>query len=285
MEKKEDNFEISQGEQTDDLEEPKYSFGTDPAMVSILEAIHKYKFDVIAINIWTLARNLIDKDKSIDDNLAKLIENIEGITDSLSFTFGNVNIIKNPCVYFYLYNYSIKVPDMFLRTSNNEQKKLIKEVCSQYYKYNTSSDKKELKTFKHDNLNVIIDISQRNNFSYKTMTTVISSIPNRHKVCLLTHLPLDCHIFYSFETVVVRSHTGEVCDRIRYGETVFGIKVPFIKELHVLLGDKETLKGVFHHKTKKELLERAEAAKWSLWSSFKIEKEISYLYKLPYRLP
>lgn len=272
----------------EDLEivDPTYSFGTDPAIISIIKLINQNSVDCVCINIWTLIRNVFNKDTKIDENLNKLINNIDMLLSNLSFVYGSNSNIKNPFIYFYMYRYDSLIPTLYLRETNSQIKKLLKEVSSQYYKYSMTTQKTELKTFKYDNLNVIIDLTQKiNSVSYVLMNGVISSIPNKHKVALLTHIPLDAHIFKNFDTVVVRSHSGEVCDQKRYGEIVFGINVPFIKELHVLLGDKEIIKGVFHHKTKKELIDRATNAKWHMWSSVKIRSEISNLYKLPYNLP
>jgi len=272
--------------ETDELVDPIYSFGTDPAMTSIIQLIHKKHVDVVAINIWTLARNVMDKEKDIDENLEMLIENITAIVSNLSFTFSNVNVIKNPFVYFYMYSYDQGVPDTYLRKSESEQKKLLFNLCNQYYKYQIGSTKKELSTTKYDNLNVVTDVTKNNREpSYRSMIKVISSCTNRHIVALLTHMPMDAHIFQNFDTYMVRSHTGEVCDRRRYGNIVFGLDIPFNKSVHVLLGDKETVKGFLQRKTKTEMIDRSKSAMWHQWTLSKIETEIGYVYSLPYKLP
>lgn len=274
-------------ETSDEVPEYKFSYGTDPAITTIITSIRTHEIDVIAINIWTLIRNLISSDVDISNIVEELKSNIENITIDIAAEYINNSHIKNPHLYFYMYNYVSEIPDIYKRISNSKSANLLKEAGREYYRdfIGKQPIKKETIYTVHDNLNLIIDVSQEVKVPYVKVSRMILAMANKHRVFILTHLPLDVHVLSNFKGSVIRSYTGALVSPVEYSEAIFKIRTSFSKKLHVLLGDGEVIKGSLSIKDKKDLYNRAKNARWHLWSGYKLDKELDNLYTLPYRLP
>lgn len=293
------NFMKPKKEDDIETEDPIYSFGTDPAIQKIHELINTEKIDVVAINISTIARNVMDKDKSIDENLFNVIDIIERLSVDIADMFVGTNIFK-PYIYFYLLPYHKMIPSEYLRLQGNKSRELLFELVSHYYTYFSSTFKKPLMhlTPKND-VNIVFHVPADEGFriglkkligfkliepSYKTIIKDIAPMRNTHTVALFTHQPLDCHILKKYKSFLVRSHTGEVLDYRDYGEKVFTKPLPFLPALHVVLGDTELIKPYIGIKEKRQLFDIMEKNKWQYMPEYKITQMLYTMYNLSYKI-
>ena len=277
-------FADLQENNTESLPPPTYSYGSDPAILKILELSDVESIDTIAINLLTLMRNVYDKNKTIDENLDLLIDNILNLKTNISNHYYKQEIV-NPVLYFYLFNYDEIVPKEYMRSSETESKRSLDKFKNRFIEYYKSTFKTNFHLESFTNILVVYEVETSPLFkSFQQIRSSISSFANRHIVALHTHLPIDAHVLQYFKSFIVRSYQGDFYDYKTYGHKVFNVNVPFIDSTHIVFGDKELIKGTVQRKQKKELIAKIESEEWHLWTKSKISDKLKDMGVVPYKL-
>lgn len=239
-------------------------------------------WDTVLINVMTLIRNNLDKDKTD----AKIIENVK-IDISMLITYFSeyfsMDTPDSPYIIFYLPTYS-KIPLLHKRklnatTSRIEDilKKLEKEV-------NGDIEELDQKTFKIYTVKV-----GRLHFPHVQLKNHIDKfnfgkqrIMNRRYV-LISHCPLDYHITrYIKNTQIFESYTGKIKNIEQIGKRLFDSSaIPFNKYTHILFGDKVNLYPIVKRKDKQRMLESAIRMQWIRKTESMILNDIKSLNIIP----
>lgn len=284
METNDNPFADLQENNKEELPPPIYSYGSDPAFIKVNDLIDREGVDTVAINVLTLMRNVYDKNKTLDENLELLIDNIQNLKSNYSNYYYKQEII-NPVLYFYLFNYENIIPDNYLRSNTTETKKILDRFKNRFIEYYTASYKQYFYTEPYENILVVFEIDDTPfNKPYHKLRLSISTFSNRHIVALHTHIPIDAHIFPFFKSYIVRSYQGDSYDINSYGLKIFGVDIPFIPNTHIVFGDKELIKGVVQRKQKKDLILQIQSEDWKLWSKNKISDKLNDMGLIPYKL-
>jgi len=306
----------SESTSSEEIDPPRLSYGTDPAMKSIIEKIQNKEVDTVCINIATLVRNLLEKDTDIDTATSVLMENMELLVSDLSIAFSGSNV-NNPHVYFYLMPHHKMIPSMrtppgvskadpiidnFSRPlKSSKTRQMIFDVCRHYVRYRNSARMPTTTNVKVDNLFVTTQIVSEGVFivndsslnikktadeaSYNIMYKMLCSFKNARKPIILTHQAMDAHLLEKFPGFLVNSFTGNILTYQNCNTYFFKNEhIPFTRITHVCFGDRELVTGCLRSKEKKMLLELSETEKWRLKPSMKVDMYLKETYKLPYSL-
>jgi len=261
-------------------EEGRYSFGTTAPIDRLLELFRQDKMgsgvqdaeEIILINLSTLVRNRLHKDTSFHQ-IAKAIEaDVSGIIREFSEQLSQGTL--NKALIFYTMQYERQLPPDLQRKDSQQRAKirtgttLLRAVLPQH--------RQQL-----GKLQVAVVHSDSILPSYLAIRGSLAKFPvARPKVRMISHVPIDYHVYQWYEGDIIKSFTGDLlkADRNTIGNYVFKHpQVPFTVATHLLFGDSEVVKGTLSPKDKKRVLEVAEQERWTMHTPMYINDALQRL--------
>ncbi len=267
-------------------EEGRYSFGTTPAIDKLLDVVNMNKSkngNVFLINLSTLVRNRWKKDLKLQKVVDLVKQDVSGLSSEISETCKLVDNRHQHFIILYTMAYSRMVPDDYLHNRNTEQRAKIQDATVMLIKQLPSV----VKIDGNCTCEILHDNGKKP--SFKVLSSKIKSVGGNQTAFIISHIPLDYHIFdVNICGYVIKSFTGDVVDGLKstLGEMVFKEAiVPFYPATHILLGDKELIKGCLDRKERKRFLELCEQNGWRMRTETYIRDAIfKYGFTLPYTL-
>lgn len=254
-------------------------------------------WDTTFVNIGTFIRNNNENNFSIKDIIEKTLEDILNFVKSVSnFYNKHPNSPVFPYIVFYIPDYSC-LPDKNKR-NNTKSSLRIQELLTAFEK------EQKIKTFgktvflddlEQCKLNIagmdcfFIKCGNKIEFPHTQLVKIVESIDKlyvkkRHpvsfgtdkKYMLITHYPIDFHLFFLFSKIVLmESFTGVIKPFNMLGVKIFKIPfVPFNKYTHILFGDPVQIKPLVQRKLKQEFLDIAQKNRWKSKTSENILNDI-----------
>lgn len=271
----------------------QYSYGTKPIHNQLYNLlVGSDQYDTILINLSTICRNVIsqykqDKMKQVKN---KDIMMSEAITELSKLAITEVGELLKDTAYLltrdspvplailtYQYDYEDMIPAKFLHTTKDEIHHGVMQALAKTHKKGKLSTTTYQKVILHDtylNGNNLIEL----------LSQMIQSIPNQHNVIHITHHPIDYHVTPMCNRwISIKSYTGAIWKPDELGGHVFSQSLPYLKHLHILLGDKTDLLHSLPNKEITKLLQVARDESWYLLPEDKIEERLRQLsYLTPY---
>lgn len=263
-------------------EEGRYSFGTTPAINTLLEVLLKEMGttkdaeEVILINIATLVRNRQTKEKSMKKIAEEVMTDITGIRKELTDLLGGGNLRKY--LIFFTMPYDRQVPQTHLRP-DSQQRAQVKSITTMLRTLLPNS------YTSYGKLDVAVVISDSVRPSFLVIREAVNKFPIVHpKMHLISHYPIDYHLFRWYKGSIIKSFSGEVVegDMNAIGEYVFRRPIPFHRTTHALLGDREMIVGTATVKQRKEIEELSASESWEMRTGNYIEESLrAHKYEIP----
>lgn len=254
-------------------------------------------WDTTLVNIGTFIRNNNDNNFSTKDIIEKTLEDILNFIKSVSnFYNKHPNAPVFPYIIFYIPDYSC-LPDENKRNSTKASLR-IQELLTLFEK------EQKIKTFgktvflddiEQCKLTIsgvdcyFIKCGNKIEFPHKQLVKIVTSIDKLYvqkkhpisfgidkKYILITHYPIDFHLFFLFpKMVLMESFTGVLKPFSMLGVKIFKIPfVPFNKYTHILFGDAVQIKPLVQRKLKQEFLTIAQENRWKSKTSENILNDI-----------
>ena len=263
-------------------EDSVYSFGTYPVFEKLITAIPAMKIDTVLINIYTLVRNNHNKEITLGTTVSNVIRSMEELVQDLVIIFNTHNIFR-PSIVFYYYDYRKAIPNDQLRPLD-KSRTFCKNVFDMLRPRLIQKPKQQVL----DGVTITLLMLQHVVPVYKALYNSLSNVKNHRKVLLFSHVALDYHLLEKDKKInIIESYTGRLTDNLRLSDKIFKNyeKVPFTRETHVLLGDKELIKPSLGIKLKRQLLALAIEEKWRLKTRMFIKDSVEKNnFTLPFRL-
>lgn len=268
------------------VEEGRYSFGTTPAIDKIIDLVNHAKNDqgyIFLINLSTLVRNRWRKELKLQRIVDGVRQDMSGISNELN----EVCKLKDPehahLIVFYTMSYSKMIPSEYIRSQDSEQRAKVQDATAMLINQVPSTKKVD------GNFTVVVEHSKSSEASFKQLSKMIKNVGGSQVVTIISHQPIDYHIFdVNIKGNVVKSFTGDIesGSKSTLGSMVFkDPNVPFYPSLHVLLGDKELIKGSLDRKEKVRLLEMCASNGWRMRTNTYIADALfKNKFTLPYTL-
>ena len=263
-------------------EEGRYSFGTTPAIDALIQVLQKEMGvakdaeEVILINVSTLVRNRQSKEKSMKQVAEEVMTDITGIRKELTELLSGGNLRKY--LIFFTMPYDRQIPKEYLR-ADSQQRAQVKSITTMLRTLLPNS------YTSYGKLDVAVVISDSVRPSFLVIREAVSKFPIVHlKMHLISHLPIDYHLFRWYKGSIIKSFSGEEVpgDMNAIGEYVFKKKVPFHRSTHALLGDREMIICKLSISQRKAIEELAVSESWEMRTGNYIEESLrSHQYEIP----
>ena len=254
-------------------------------------------WDTTFVNIGTFIRNNNDNNFSTKDIIEKTLEDILSFVKSVSHFYNkHPNAPVFPYIVFYIPDYSC-LPEENKRNDTKASLR-IQELLTLFEK------EQKIKTFgktvflddiEQCKLTIagmdcfFIKCGNKIEFPHKQLVKIVESIDKLYaqkkhpisfgtdkKYILITHYPIDFHLFFLFPKIVLmESFTGVLKTFSMLGIKIFKIPyVPFNKYTHILFGDAVQIKPLVQRKLKQEFLDIAQKNRWKSKTSESILSDI-----------
>jgi len=262
---------------------PEYSMGTAPIYRTLRDIYSSTApvYDTIMINIGTILRNC-SSNKSVTDakredkllgrksNTPAHILIKEAKAEILKFIaavcslIGNNDAVLFPSVLIYFVDYKKCIPaHAYKPFTDSEREMALAETMLQGIVHGVKKDGKV------DRVNFVELPITNKQCPHRVLMKELAAIKSNHHVLMISNHKLDYHIHrYCSRFCLVDSFTGKIIEPRDLSEKVFSNKeLPFIPELHALLGDNTDIKAAISGKEKKNLIEVATTNRWSIHTS------------------
>ena len=276
-----------------ETEQQQYSYGTTAIYNQLYKLlVDKNDVDTILINLYTLIRNAVHHYapdelklvKSGDRSLQEVIEILRQrvVKEVEQFFYDTAHMLNRPSpvsltIFSYRYDYSNIVPAKFLRHKNDQ---ILNDIldCVE-----SSNFHKETTHGTFERVALCDSYLEKGNI-VEALIKQVGMIPNQHNVLHISHHPIDYHIApYCNSWRLIKSYTGAVWSYDMLGRQILQLDLPYMKQLHILLGDKTDLKSVLTPKQKEKLLSVAKEESWYLLPEDKIQERLRQLtFLTPY---
>ena len=262
-----------------------YSLGTQ----SLLDAITRfdpkkeiYNWDTTIINIGTIVRNNLHKDKSDTRIIQETLNDISALITNIYYYLKNNQVGDSPYIILFIPDYRKLIPLFRRKLSPNEErvesilKKLTNEIQDKkhgdkqmYFDmpvYFILAGNDIAMPYRHvfDKINVI-------NGEIKSIKRVMT-----RKYLLISNVALDYYLFRCFRNVkLFECFTGLIKEERELGKKVFKEDgIPFNLYTHVLFGDTTKVKPLVSRNVKAQFIELAHKQKWVLKDDTSIRSSI-----------
>ena len=271
----------------------KYSYGTIPLYNQLYNLLVGHDdYDTILINLSTICRNVVSQYKPeqlklVKSQTIKMSDAIETLSKMVlsevqTFLSDAAHILSRQspvplAILTYQYDYEDMIPAKFLHATKDEVHHGTMARLAQTHVKGKLSQARYQKVNLYDtylNGNNVIDL----------LNGMIQAVPNQHNVLHISHHPIDYHIApLCNRWTSVKSYTGAIWERDNLGQMVFQQNLPYLKHLHILLGDKTDLIHTLPKKDRDKLIQIAQDESWYLLPEDKIEERLHQLtYLTPY---
>lgn len=237
--------------------------GTSIALKALHTNGHENDFNVVAINIATIIRNMYDKDASD----LKLIQRFKSELSQILESVVNCKLLqeRHIPVVFYGVDYEKLIPKDNLRnqtTVHATVAKLVRRIIltkESYFGNDCKGMRNNVPLF-------FIGPALTGTKSIQRLADAIQRVSGGNKVLLMSHVPMDFHMYKHFSNfTVLETHTGKYKNTFSFSKKVFGNydMIPFFPCTHALFGDsKGYVAPMIGIKEKRILVELCEKNKW-----------------------
>ena len=271
----------------------EYSYGTNPIYNQAYKMLAgKQDIDTIFINSTTLIRNVVNqyaseelkrvkqKEQSKSDAARKL--GFIAVQEIASLLYDLAALLNRPSpvplvIIAYSYDYKGMIPDKFKRSKNDD---LLSEVI---YHANNISHISQKQQATYQNVMLYTVYYEGDNI-VTALEHALDSVKNQHNVLMISHHPIDYHIAPICNSWrIIKSYTGAIWTYDDLGKNVLKHNLPYLKHLHILLGDQTDLKPTLPLRDREKLIKVAQDESWYLLPEDKIEERLRQLtYLTPY---
>ena len=257
------------------IENYSYSLGTQ----SLLDAITSFNpkndnhiWDTTIINIATILRNNLNKDRADSTVIQRTITDISAIITNIYHYLKNNHVGDSPYIVLYIPNYK-KLHPLFRRTLSGNEERINKLLSVMS---NDIQDKRHFDKTMFFDMPIYTCIAgndlampYRSLFDKITEINGITSTIKRvmtRKYMLISHVALDYYLFRCFRNVrLFECFTGLIKEEKELGKKVFKEEgIPFNIFTHVLFGDTTKVKPLVSRNKKQEFIELAHKQRWML---------------------
>ena len=259
-------------------------FGTN-AIISAIKNMSKQNnpppYDIFLINIDTLIRNVVTKEKSEEEIKSDTKRDLDGLLDAISIYMRSIeNLLDMPYIIVYLPEYETPQVKLHERVYKDDSTKAtIKKIHDDFVKEDNLKVRKQVRSV-YNNIDVYeMSVGDRSELPYKILTRFINGqskfnpggIRNVLKnMLMISHYPLDYYFLHNFpKTNLIESFTGKVLKKEQLGVKVFkdGF-VPFNRVTHLLFGDSVQLMPMAkgrrgRNNNRKLLMDMAKKQNWN----------------------
>lgn len=274
---------------------PDFSYGTLAVYNRAYQMLAgRDEIDTIFVNLDTIIRNVISQHiteesrlvKNGDKKLSDAIEHIGKIAvqECGSFLYELAALLSRTSsvelrIFAYRYFYHFMIPEKYLRIKHDCLTLGVRDYVNK--KLGT-----EKPTYAKYNNVTLCDAYYEGSNLIRALENELKSIVNQHNVLMVSYHPIDYHIAPACNTWrVIKSFTGQVWTFDDLGTCVLNCKLPYLRELHILLGDKTDLKPALRSKDREKLLALADSESWNLLPEDKLKETLrKHLYLTPYSI-
>lgn len=269
-----------------------YCYGTIPIYNQAYKMLAgKNDIDTILVNTDTIVRNIIaqygpEEMKQVKQDEKRLPEAFKRIGDmavqevgTLLYDLASLLHRDSPVslnILSYRYPYHLMIPQNHLRIKYDLLDVMVRQHINQ--KIGTTVTTAEYKNVK------LLDVYDESKNVVDGLIKYVKNLDNQHNVLMISHHPIDYHVAPACNSWrVIKSYTGAVWTYDELGQNVLKQNLPFLKHLHILLGDKTDLKPTLAKKDRDKLIQIAQDESWYLLPEDKIEERLRQLsYLTPY---
>lgn len=237
---------------------------------------NRKEWNIYLINMYTILRNVYDKNKSpaklleaIDRDIGLISTYIEAYKDYMPNTGKYV-------VLFYVPNYDA-IPDT-IRRSVTEQ---IKAMNAFYKTQVQRKYEKSITNISGNGAYLIAPVGTRSRYPHTELAYFINTectkyIDRIKYPVIFSHCPIDLHLGKALTTLdLIESYTADVKPRIEFGfKLTKEVRMPFLPITHRLFGDSVHIQPLVQRNLKTKMLELAQDNNWYLRTSYDIEKDV-----------
>ena len=271
----------------------EYCYGTIPIYNQAYKMLAgRSEIDTIFVNLHTLIRNVVNQHAPAEMKLVKSGEKKQSEAADLlskiaiqeigSFLYDLAALLNRTspvplAILSYRYLYKNMIPEKFLRNKDDQiLSDVLMYINERYYSNHTTYAK-----YKNVVLN---DVCYSGNNIVTAFTHEVEKIGNQKNVLMISHHPIDYHMATACNSWrVIKSYTGAIWTYEDLGINVLHQNLPYLKKLHILLGDKTDLKPSLPLKEREKLIKVAQDESWYLLPEDKIEERLRQLnYLTPY---
>ena len=269
-----------------------YCYGTIPIYNQAYQMLAgKNDIDTILVNTDTIVRNVIaqhgpEEMKLVKQDEKRLSESFRRLGDmavqelgTLLYDLASLLNRDSPVslnILSYRYPYHRMIPKDHLRIKEDLLDVMVRQHINQ--KIGTTATTAEYKNVK------LLDVYDESDNILKGLIQYVSNLNNQHNVLMISHHPIDYHVAPACNSWrVIKSYTGAVWTYDELGQNVLKQNLPYLKHLHILLGDKTDLKPTLPKKERDKLVQISQDESWYLLPEDKIEERLRQLsYLTPY---
>ena len=240
-------------------------------------------WDTTIINIATIVRNNIDKNKNNFDIISQVYKDLRNLSSAIYYYLDSLKEVDFPYILLYIPDYS-RLPELVRKKlSPNEER--IMEICSLMEKDIQNKKDGDMITMLSMPI-YLIQAGHSREFPYKQIYQKINSINNSTKeikkvltrrYMLISHIAIDYYLFNLIRDIkLLESYTGNIKQQRDLGYKLFKEEsIPFNQYTHSLFGDSTRVKPLASKKKRDELVELAKRTKWFLKTQGEIKSVIS----------
>jgi len=300
-----DEYEDDKQSNEDDVfgdENKDAGFGTN----ALIQAIRKFLternapiYDCFLININTLIRNVVTKEKDIEEIKNDTLRDLGSLISVCCEYFNSMALlVDQPFIVIYFPKYEVAQVKFHERTyKQGSVKDIIDQVSKLLIKEENLEVRKQIRDM-HDNIPVFeLLVGNGGILPYKALERFIfdqkkfnpagiQSVLRRN--ILISHYPLDYYLLHTFRrSVILESFTGKIVTKEELGIKIFdNNRVPFNRVTHLVFGDSVQLKPMAKgrrgpNNNRKLLMDMALKQNWNIRTPSEIANLIGQSGQIP----
>lgn len=248
-------------------------------------------FDVIVVNIATLIRNNLSKERT-DKEVVELVKNdLHDLIRAVGSYHENMGgLVRNPTMINYLPDYSY-LPAINARPNTGNRKR-IADITEGFIRDDDLRRRTRIRDHERGTTIYEVYAGGRVMLPYKSIMREIADIFRLGNVdprasltsyLLISHAPLDYHMLLNYPRVtLLESFTGRFLKPKELGHKVFGTNfIPFNAVTHLLFGDSVHVDPFAKRKNKQLLTDMAKTQSWYVRTKEEIAKLVGASGQVP----
>lgn len=269
------------------MQEQEYpnSLGTQSLIDTIAswDYRNKHIWDTTIINVATIVRNNIDKNKTDEEIIKSTYSDLRNLNLAIYYYLEATKESDNPYTIIFVPNYS-KIPELFRRKLSPQEERIV-TICNKIA--NSINNRKEGDSSSIFTMPLyLVELGNNRELPYKQLVFKIGQINSNNKnitkvmtrrYMLISHIALDYHIFNTHirDIKLLECYTGNVRTIKDLGQKLFKEDcIPFNQYTHALFGDSTRVKPIVTRKKREEFIEVAKRYKWNLKTPVEIKGQI-----------
>lgn len=264
------------------------SLGTQSLIDTIVNWDYRTKhiWDTTLINVATIVRNNIAKDKTDEEIVQNTYTDLRNLNLAIYYYIEGQKESDNPYTVMYVPDYS-KIPEV-CRRKLSPQEERITVICNKIA--NSIKNKQDGDTSTLLGLDLyLVKLGTSRELPYKQLVNKIYKINSSNekitkimtrRYMLISHIAMDYYIFNTHlrDIKLLECYTGNVRTVKDLGTKLFkDSNIPFNQYTHSLFGDSTRLRPMVTRKKREEFTEIAKRYKWNLKTPVEIKGQISMI--------